>query len=362
MRPTRLSAFILSLILLTGCGRQATAPEPAPAGAQPPGQAADASAGPEPSTTPTGTPSEGTAPAPGPDGAAVQYSIERIRAAAALGRPVRELDLNGDGAVEGIIGALGEWHAEEVILVDSGGYPLLILNESLPPSIQGRVDLVSVPGLSDAVLVRQAGTPGEWHSIEFTWMEDGHFVSPWGWHPKTNLAFGQGYAIAPDGTVEITGTLAGHTFVRRYRIKRAPADPFWPYLAELQSEEVTPGPYPATAEDLLTALFIARWYGLDEQIEQYLPDPDVRAAFLAQDVGKVRYYPIPVRVGRLVQGEYGPAIEPAPPDEEGYVEFIATVGGYECGSYWTGRARIGTAADGRMVVTDLEILEHGWSC
>lgn len=290
-----------------------------------------------------------------------RYQIERIRAAAEFGRPVQELDLNGDGKVEGIIGVLGQWHGEEVLIVDHDGNHRMTLNGSLPPSVLGRVDLVPGPGLPNPVLVVQTGSPDQWHRMWFTWMEGEQFVSPWGWHPKTNLAFGQGYAIQPDGTVEITGSLAGHSFVRQYRIERAEGDSFTPYQAVLQDEQVTPGPYPTTAADLLTALFIARWYDLHDQIERYVPDPAVRAAFMAQDVGRVLYAPVPVQVGRLVEGDYGPRIEPGEPDSQGYVEFLASVQQYEGGSYWTGRAVIGTAEDGRRVVTGLEFLDQGWS-
>jgi len=111
----------------------------------------------------------------------------------------------------------------------------------------------------------------------------------------------------------------------------------------------------------MTALFVARWYGLTDQIDLYIPDPAVRAAFMATDVGEVRYDPSPVRVGRLVETEYGPTIEPAQPGPDGSLEFMASVQEYEGGSYWTGRVVIGTGDDGRMVVKDLEIVDHGWA-
>lgn len=356
MKMKPLAAAALAVLLLAGCGGAPTGPEPNPTQVYD-RTPVDIPAEPEPAEAPAGTEPEEASGAP----EQAEYRIERIRAAAENGRPVREVDLNGDGEVEGIIGALGEWHADEVIIVDSGGNHLVTLNDSLPPGILGRVDLVSVPGVSDSVLVRQAGTPEDWNGIEFLWMDGDQFVSPWGWHPKTNLAFGQDYAIEPDGTVAITGSLAGHTFVRRYQIERAAGDSFWPYQAVLTGEQVTPGPYPTTAGDLLTALFIARWYDLHDQIELYMPDPALREVFMAQDFRRVLYEPLPVRTGRLVDGEYGPQIEPAEPDEDGIVEFMAAVGEYEGGTYWTGRAAIGTAADGRLVVTSLEILDQGWA-
>ncbi|WP_148205513.1 hypothetical protein [Symbiobacterium thermophilum] len=370
MKRTRLVALITGIVLLTGCGARTSTPHPA--GAQTPGQGGGTSAQPEPPNAASGAsfPSEpaewpaGTAADPATHGSGREdagYTIERIRAAAEHGRPVREVDLNGDGRVEGIIGALGEWHRDEVIVVDGGGAPLLILNDTLSSFSQGRVDLVAVPGVADAVLVNQVGDPGDWHSIQFIWMEGDRFVSPQGWLPKNSLAHGQGYTIRPDGTVDITGSLAGYTFVRQYRMEKAPPESSWPYQAVLVSQEVTPGPYPTSAADLLTAVFLARWYGLTDQLEQYIPDPVVREAFLNQEMDEIRYWPLPVQVGRLVEGETGPRIEPASPGDDGAVEFLAVVQQYEGGTYRTGRAVIATAEDGRMVVTDLEILEQGWS-
>jgi len=290
-----------------------------------------------------------------------EFRSEQLHQVAEAGLPVKEVDLNGDGETEAIIGRLGEWHDGEVLLLDRRGNRLLALNEHLPSSVLGRVDLVTLPGIASPVLVRQAGTSGEWHSIEFQWMEGDQFVSPWGWHPKTNLAFGMDYEIQPDGTVAITGSLAGYTFDTRYVIERAPDTSYYPYLARQVSRQVTPGPHPTTAADLMTALFVARWYGLTDQIDLYIPDPAVRAAFMATDVGEVRYDPSPVRVGRLVETEYGPTIEPAQPGPDGSLEFMASVQEYEGGSYWTGRVVIGTGDDGRMVVKDLEIVDHGWA-
>ncbi len=289
-----------------------------------------------------------------------QFRSEQLRQAAEAGLPVREVDLNGDGAAEALIGRLGEWHADEVWILDSRGNRLRAIHDWLPDSVLGRVDLVTIPGIASPVLIRETGSPAAWHAIAVEWMEGDQFVSPWGWHPKTNLAFGMGYGILPDGAVEITGSLSGYTFVSRYVIERAPGESAFPYLARQLSQEVTPGPHPTTAADLLTALFVARWYGLADQIEGYIPDPAVRAAFMDQDVGRVRYNPIPVRVGRIVEAEYGPRIEPAPPGPDGSIEFMASVQEYEGGSYWTGRAVIGTGEDGRLVVESLEFLDHGW--
>lgn len=310
---------------------------------------------------------EGADPWPSEEYAPIQsvtlaeFRGEQLRQVAEAGWPVKEVDLNGDGEAEAVVGQLGQWHADPVLILDSRGNRLRDLHEWLSPPILGHVNLVTVPGVANPVLVTQRGRPEEWHSIAFEWMEGDQFVTPWGWHPKTNLAFGMDYGVLPDGTVEITGSLSGYTFVTRYAIERAPDTGPFPYVARQLSQQVTPGPYPTTAADLMTALFVARWYGLTDQIELYVPDPAVRAAFMGTDVGQVHYDPSPVRVGRLVDGEYGPTIEPAQPGPDGSLDFIASIQEYEGGSYWTGRVVIGTGEGGRLVVRELGFLDHGWA-
>ncbi|MEW8979475.1 MAG: hypothetical protein AB2385_13840 [Symbiobacterium sp.] len=288
------------------------------------------------------------------------FRSEQLRQAAEAGFPVKEVDLNGDGETEAIIGQLGAWHNSWVLILDARGNRLQVQQDWMPDDVQRRVDLVTIPGLANPVVVTHTGSPDGWHSMRFEWMEGDRFVSPWGWHPKTDLAFGMDYAILPDGTVEISGSLSGYTFVSRYVVERVEEGVF-PYEATKVEERVTPGPYPTTAADLMTDLFLARWYGLTDMVEQYVPDPAVRDAFMAVDVGKVRYAPSPVRVGKRVETEYGPTVEPGPPNPDGSFEFLASVQEYEGGFYWIGRAVVGAAEDGRLVVKSLEFLEQGWA-
>lgn len=288
---------------------------------------------------------------------------------ARAGRPYQEIDLNGDGRPERIEGKPGEWHTGPLQLLDSQGRLVRAFHAPLPPGGQIRLDVISVPGIDRPALLYQAGRPDTWHQNQLLWLHDG-LVGAYGWWPKTEIAFAAGIGVEPDGTVVMTGDpkeMAGYALIRRYRVETA-STPGGAYQARLTGETIAPGPYPATPGDLLTAAFIARWYGLEDELRRYIPGAEARSAFKARDVGRLSYYPLPVQVGKLTMrksppGQPGPGIpeiEPAAPGPDGAADFLATVQQYEGYGYYAGRVTFGQEADGRLVIRQMEFRESGW--
>ncbi len=236
-----------------------------------------------------------------------------------------EIDLNNDGRKERIEGKLGEWHTGPLQLMGADGRPLWVFHRWLEKGMSHRLDVVSLPGIDRPTLIYQIGRPDSWHSIMFRWLHEG-LVGPQGIAPKTDIVSGAGVAVEPDGTVAITNNpaeLAGYTLTRRFRLE--PTSDSWHYRATLREERAVAGAYPGNHADLLTAAFVADWFGRADDLARYIPDPATRAAFQGQ-VPRAPYSPARAQVGKL-EFKKGPApipshekvpeIQPAPVAADG---------------------------------------------
>lgn len=280
------------------------------------------------------------------------------------GRPFLEIDLNGDGAQERIEGKLGEWHSAPLHLFAADGRRLehAFHNRFDQNAPQHRLDVVTIPGIDRPTLLYQHGRPGTWHAISTRWLHE-DLVGAFGWHPRIFEAFGADVRIDGDGAIVVTNNpadLAGYTWTRRYRVEKQNGSQVR-YGAKLLEERVSAGPYPSGHADLVTAAFVAHWFGLDGDLERYVPDPAARAALQAAKVTRPPYVPARAEVGKIVerpgrdpQVTY-PEVEPAPVAPDGNAQFLLRVTQYEGAFYHSGRVTFGREADGRLVIRRLEV-------
>lgn len=281
------------------------------------------------------------------------------------GRPVVEVDLDGDGRPERIEGRLGEWHRESLYLFRADGrlVPEWLMANEGPDLRHHRLELVSIPGIQRPTLLYQYGDPDSWRRVSPRWLTSDGLIGAYGWHPKLMDAVGASLRLEADGTLVLGGVpaeLAGYSWTRQYRL--APTgDERRPYQAELVGEEAAPGGYPSDPADLLTAALMARWFGLEEMVGQYIPDPAVRAAFLKTEISRSPYIPRPAEVGSLTwrqeQGwqKAAPEITPSMPAADGSADFLLRVGQWEGFHYYAGRIRFVSGPDGRSTISGFEL-------
>jgi hypothetical protein len=278
-----------------------------------------------------------------------------------------EIDLDGDGKAERVEGRLGVWHAGPLALYDASGQKIRAFYE-IQGGTRHKVVIETVPGLDRPVLLYQAGHPDRVHTINPRWLEDGQVFEAWGWAPKTSLVWGGAIRVEKDGLFTVTGTpseMAGYDWTRRYRVTRGDGS-FSRYEAKLVEDRMTPGPYPTTPDDLVTAAFLARWWGLKEELARYIPDEGVRQGFLAVAVKKPPYYPSPAKLGKVSfetpkdGADPIPKLEPAPLAADQSTDFLIWVGQYEGADYYAGRVTFARADDGRLIISRIEIKQTGF--
>lgn len=275
---------------------------------------------------------------------------------------LHEIDLDGDGAAERIEGVIGRFQGGPITLYDSLGRPIeryTFWNGSLQ-----RLDITYSPDLQNHLLLFQERRPQDgWVRTAPRWVEQGELKGAWGWHPKITDVLGGECWVEPDGSIVVKGIperMAGYDWFRRYQINQND-DVYMTAMADLVEERLTAGTYPTEPKDLVTAAFIAHWWGLEADLARYIPDPAVRTRFLAHEIAKVRYLPGEPELGQLIPPKGNqwpdalPQMIPTPVDGDGRTEFLIVLGSYEGANYYGGQVRLGQDADGRLIITELVI-------
>ena len=282
---------------------------------------------------------------------------------------ITEIDLDGDGRKEWIEGKLDGWVSSPITVLDDDGtvvYGFAIGSERTPGA-EHRLQLVRLAGIERPTLVYEhhfgpayAQGRDTWHRIALRWMGRKELRGAWGWHPKVDEVIGSAWRLEPDGTVTIEANpkdLAGNTWTRRFRVTAASEGN---YRAALAAETLTPDPYPTTSANLLTAAFLARWFGRETDLERYMPDPAVREAFKAGE--RSPYVPQRVLLGRLSWKQEASWPEPVPeiePDPAG-TDFLMRMGQYEGFNYVAGTVAFEREPDGRLVIRKLTVTRTGY--
>lgn len=287
-----------------------------------------------------------------------QFVQAQMAALTAAGRPYRLIDLDADGVEERVEGELGKPTDHPLLVWNRDGLEVSRGYGSQPPH---QADLVYMPWLDRPAIIIRSTAKDRPPILNMLWLRKEGLTPTFGWHPKATQTFGSSFQLLPDGQLEITWDMqdpAGHTWVRTYRIE--PGTPW--YRANLTREEFRlSGPQlqrPKTEADLITSAFIARWYNLNDELEQYFADPGAADTFRVRwDVERPSYLPGRARVGKLIppaKATDPPMLEPAPPAEDGGIDFLIKVQEYEGSVYYTGRAIITKNADENLVIKQLE--------
>lgn len=291
-----------------------------------------------------------------------QAALKAVRAKAGA---FLEIDLNGDGKMETVEGPVGSWHVAPLRLYGSDG--LVVEHafgdlQSAQSGMQHRVDIVQLKGIEHIALMYQVRVPGQWHSTDVKLMDGDQLKSVWGWHPKTNLLWMDAVRVSEDGVIVAEGdpaNMGGYNLTRRFSVERGRAGT-WPYRAKLEGEEIKAGAYPTAPADLLTAALVASWFGLEDDLASYMPDPAVRGALAAAEIGKPNYDFPPARVGKLTEKRYGnnppiPDLQETPVTLDQPVDFLLEIGQYEGYSAYTGKVTFSKDANGRIVIRRFEL-------
>lgn len=261
-------------------------------------------------------------------------------------RPVTTVDLNGDGRLDQIEGALGEWTKELVALLSSEGkrWHEFTLAGSM------RVQLVRLNGLDrPAILVEHSHQPdprGHYaylHAIS----DKGGLLYTGGWIMKGFGTLGHTFTVDQEGLLTVTWDVReGHTIDRRYRI--VPGNGGLRANLEAQMIRPTAGEWrlPEAEVQVLTAAFVAHWYGLTAEYGRYFAGPPHN---LAQDVRDV---PVPV---------YPSLAELGAPGADGGTPFTIVASQYEASHTIRGTVWFERDGAGQIRIRKLEIQEITYS-
>ncbi|HYG58878.1 MAG TPA: hypothetical protein VD902_12540, partial [Symbiobacteriaceae bacterium] len=290
-----------------------------------------------------------------------------VAAVRAAGRPITELDLDGDGAKELVLGPLGQWTTEPVEFIRTGaGSPLPPL-ANWATSARHRVTPYPVDGGKKTWFLHERHLPELGHSL--ITLEQGGFMEVWGWAPKASRTEGTEVSFRPDGTIVVVwdmGDPARHRWIREYKLDTTRDD--WPYLQSVSSRFVPQEGelrYPATPQEVLQAAFVAFWLGFDDELPRYFAAPNVAEPLTTNTKAeRAMYGPGTVELGTVTFKEitgFGadpvqrPEITPSPVGPDGTVGFLARLGGYEHTNYVWGKVTFGIDPAGRPVIVRLEV-------
>lgn len=270
------------------------------------------------------------------------------------------IDLDGDGKLERIEGVLGHESIGWITIYDSAGRKIY---SPYVPRFR-RYDLAYMPALQRHVLLNRSPLGEDWRSMELQVVDNGEVLTVEGWHPTHPYpefsVYGDDLWIEQDSSIVVKGRpelIAGYDWFRRYRLDETQ------YRVTLVENHVTAGSYPNEPKDLLTAVFIARSWGLTADLARYIPNPEARVRILALPLAPPDRYPVAAQLGalRFEEHEYVgtivPKITPAPPNADGDTEYVITQDRGGRRFYYHGKVRFGTGEDGRLIIAAMEVQE-----
>lgn len=130
-------------------------------------------------------------------------------------------------------------------------------------------------------------------------------------------------------------------------------------------EKMTLKTRPTEPWAVLTGAFIAKWFGLDEDMARYVPDERVRQSWPMAS-HRPQYVLPPAQLGKVVfdspQSPGQPAhprVEPAELGADGSTEFLLLIQEYEGRTYLTGKVAFSKDAVGRWVVLRIDVTKEG---
>jgi len=268
-----------------------------------------------------------------------------------------EADLEGDGSKETVLGQLDEWSAAPMDVLDESGR---LLGSTRVTGYDGhRISLVRFDGDQRTRLLRMTRINTSTSFVGMTdilarpnWIED----HTRGWDYKSEGTLADRVKVAPNGVITVEwdmGDPAGHTRFREYRAKDI----------EIVSERFVPTRttlvYPTTPNDLLQAVFVARWMGIEDEIPRYFATSEGSRAFAESDaISRPNYEPGTTSFVKVtVESQAGCHLntEPAPLGKDGTAPFLAEWSGYEWwGAVW-GKVTFASNVEGRLVIQNLTI-------
>lgn len=261
-----------------------------------------------------------------------------------------EVDVDGDGRLEQIVGALGQWSGSPIDLLAADGAHLRTIGlggiSRVEPFMVGR---------EPRLLIDEGGT------LHLRWFGAHGEEAALAMGPDLFRTPATSYRQLEDGLLEVTwepGDAAGHRRIRTLRI-----EPGGGVTLEAERWEAVDGALrPATtARAALEGLLFTRWYGRpDSEALRYLANPSDLS--LIKGLRPVRQNLGPeVSFGLIPKGGFDCQFERAGepiPEGWGAPSGFGIIESYPGGEtdVTLGRASFGRAPDGRVVIEQLEIL------
>lgn len=182
----------------------------------------------------------------------------------------------------------------------------------------------------------------------------------YGWDIKSPGTAATRVSADSDGRVTVEwemGDPAGHTRVRQYQLEAAERTPGVKRISQEYRPTAASLAYPGEPLQVLRAAFVARWFGLADELPRYFASPEAARAFQADDrISEPNYGPGTVTFAR-VTGEKRCDVQttPAALAADGTAPFLAHCSGCEWMANAWGTVAFGTDAAGRPVIRSLTL-------
>lgn len=254
------------------------------------------------------------------------------------------LDFDGDGHPERVSAGPERWVNAPLAVWRPDGALLY-----LSPERHGRLRATAA---GDLLIVEYRPVEDRlYNTYTVLYMREGRLEPVFGWGTKSQWAMAHRFRAAEAGGLVAEfdlGDPAGHTRFTRYRLEVQ--DGYRRAVAQSVTY-MDSGPalvYPTTPEGVLHAAFVARWFGLSEELPRYFASAEVSRSFAEHpEVTEPLFFPGTVELS-------------AAPGSDGWATFTATWGFYEASTKAHGRVRFSTDATGRPVILELHLdrFEH----
>ena len=229
-----------------------------------------------------------------------------------------------------------------------------------------RLRLVTLPSIDRKALIYEQGNPDEAHRI-VVYLLDGILQAVYGFRPRSDIVRGTDLRVNEDGTLVVvndSANLAGYVLTQKYKVESA-LNPGGRYVAALLDEQMRLETPPTEPWAVLTAAFIAKWYGLGEDLGRFVPSAQVRQAIPVSPETKPRYIIPRAQLGKVtLVPSHGQSEAPKVTSEalqaDGQTEFLLGIPQYESIDYFMGSVAFTRDAGGRWTVRSLVVTKQ-WS-